>query len=65
MARIAVVSIDLARARAIAGRGLGARRRPGFYRRATLWATRETPVDNTIEGDRSLTPVWGAGRYRG
>ncbi|NUO57450.1 MAG: cupin domain-containing protein [Hamadaea sp.] len=26
----------------------------GFYWRATLWGTRETPADNTIEGDRSL-----------
>jgi quercetin dioxygenase-like cupin family protein len=27
---------------------------PGFYWRATLWGTKETPADNTIEGDRSL-----------
>ncbi len=27
---------------------------PGIFWRATLWKTRETPVDNTIEGDRSL-----------
>jgi len=27
---------------------------PGFFWRATLWGTKETPVDNTIEGDRSL-----------
>jgi quercetin dioxygenase-like cupin family protein len=25
----------------------------GFFWRATLWGTKETPVDNTIEGDRS------------
>jgi quercetin dioxygenase-like cupin family protein len=34
----------------------------GFYWRATLWATQETPVDNTIEGDRSQTPGLGAQR---
>jgi quercetin dioxygenase-like cupin family protein len=28
----------------------------GVYWSATLWATRETPVDNTIDGDRSQTP---------
>ncbi len=32
----------------------------GFFWRATLWATRETPVDNSIDGDRSLDP--GASR---
>ena len=26
---------------------------PGFFWRATLWSTREVPVDNTIEGDRA------------
>src|SRR6202008_298440 len=34
----------------------------GFFWRATLWATQETPVDNTIEGDRSQTPGLGAKR---
>jgi hypothetical protein len=34
----------------------------GFYGRATLWATREIPVDNSIEGDRSLTEDVGARR---
>jgi mannose-6-phosphate isomerase-like protein (cupin superfamily) len=29
--------------------------REGFYWRATLWATQETPVDNSIDGDRSQT----------
>ena len=29
--------------------------RDGFYWSATLWATQETPVDNTITGDRSQT----------
>ncbi|MGW1619546.1 cupin domain-containing protein [Streptomyces sp. NPDC002172] len=27
---------------------------PGFFWRATLWKTRETPVDNSIAGDRSV-----------
>src|ERR1700739_1960668 len=36
--------------------------REGFYWRATLWATQETPVDNTIDGDRSQTPGLGARR---
>lgn len=26
---------------------------PGFFYRATLWSTAETPVDNRIEGDRA------------
>ncbi len=26
---------------------------PGFFWRATLWSTREVPVDNTIDGDRA------------
>ena len=36
--------------------------REGFYWRATLWAAQETPVDNAIEGDRSLTAGLGARR---
>jgi quercetin dioxygenase-like cupin family protein len=36
--------------------------REGFFWRATLWATQETPVDNTIDGDRSQTPGLGAQR---
>ena len=36
--------------------------REGFYWRATLWATQETPVGNTIDGDRSQTPGLGARR---
>lgn len=27
---------------------------PGIFYRATLWGTRETPVDNTVAGDRAL-----------
>lgn len=34
----------------------------GFFWRSTLWATKETPVDNTIEGDRSLGEDIGARR---
>src|SRR6201991_4012893 len=34
----------------------------GFFWRATLWATQETPVDNTIDGDRSQSPGLGAQR---
>jgi len=36
--------------------------REGFYWRATLWATQETPVDNSIDGDRSQTEGLGASR---
>jgi mannose-6-phosphate isomerase-like protein (cupin superfamily) len=36
--------------------------REGFYWRATLWATAETPVDNSIDGDRSRTDGLGASR---
>jgi hypothetical protein len=36
--------------------------REGFYWRATLWVTQETPVDNAIDGDRSQTPGLGARR---
>jgi hypothetical protein len=34
----------------------------GFFWRATLWATQETPVDNTIAGDRSQADGLGASR---
>src|SRR5258708_35555418 len=48
---------------AVLERGLtNVQSREGFYWRATLWATQETPVDNTIEGDRSQTPGLGARR---
>jgi quercetin dioxygenase-like cupin family protein len=30
--------------------------REGVFWSATLWTTQETPVDNTIDGDRSQTP---------
>jgi quercetin dioxygenase-like cupin family protein len=33
--------------------------RERLYWSATLWATEETPVDNTIAGDRSQTPDLG------
>ena len=48
---------------AVLQRGLtNVQSREGFFWRATLWATQETPVDNTIEGDRSQTPGLGAQR---
>ena len=31
--------------------------RPGFFHRADLWCTKETPVDNSIPGDRALDLV--------
>jgi len=34
----------------------------GFYWRSTLWSTKEVPVDNRIEGDRSLADGVGARR---
>jgi quercetin dioxygenase-like cupin family protein len=43
--------------------------RPGFFWRATLWATDETPADNTVLGDRSTIvdtrePLAGGMLYR-
>jgi mannose-6-phosphate isomerase-like protein (cupin superfamily) len=34
----------------------------GFFWRSTLWATQETPVDNSIDTDRALTEGLGARR---
>jgi len=34
----------------------------GFFWRSTHWATREVPVDNTIEGDRAVDEELGARR---
>lgn len=36
--------------------------RDGFFWRATLWSTREMPVDNSIDGDRSVDGDLGARR---
>jgi mannose-6-phosphate isomerase-like protein (cupin superfamily) len=48
---------------AVLRRGLtNVQSREGFYWRAALWATQETPVDNAIDGDRSQTPGLGARR---
>src|ERR1700751_1068101 len=48
---------------AVLQRGLtNVQSREGFYWRATLWATEETPVDNSIDGDRSQTDGLGARR---
>ena len=45
---------------AVLERGLtNVRSQEGFYWSATLWATEETPVDNTIADDRSQTPGLG------
>ena len=45
---------------AVLQRGLtNVQAREGFYWSATLWVTEETPVDNTIAGDRSQTPGLG------
>jgi quercetin dioxygenase-like cupin family protein len=52
-----VVGPDAQNRSAILQRGLtNVQSREGFYWTATLWATQETPVDNTIAGDRSQTP---------
>src|SRR5258707_15699152 len=58
-----VIGPDARNRSAVLERGLtNVQSREGFYWRATLWATQETPVDNTIEGDRSQTPGLGAPR---
>jgi len=55
-----VVGPDAQNRSAVLQRGLtNVRSREGFYRNATLWGTEETPVDNTIDGDRSQTPGLG------
>ena len=49
-----VVGPDAQNRSAVLQRGLtNVRAREGLYWSATLWATQETPVDNTITGDRS------------
>ena len=51
-----VVGPDAQNRSAVLQRGLtNVRTRDGLYWSATLWATQETPVDNTIAGDRSQT----------
>jgi hypothetical protein len=57
-----VVGPDAQNRSAVLQRGLTNVSRDGFYWRATLWATAESPVDNTIDGDRSQTPGLGARR---
>jgi mannose-6-phosphate isomerase-like protein (cupin superfamily) len=58
-----VVGPDSQGRSAVLERGLtNVQSQEGFFWRATLWATRETPVDNSIEGDRSQTPGLGAQR---
>jgi quercetin dioxygenase-like cupin family protein len=52
-----VVGPDSQGRSAVLQRGLtNVQSQEGFYWSATLWATQETPVDNTIAGDRSQTP---------
>ena len=51
-----VVGPDAQNRSAVLQRGLtNVRAREGLFWSATLWATQETPVDNTIDGDRSQT----------
>ena len=55
-----VVGPDVEHRSAVLQRGLtNVQAREGFYWSATLWVTEETPVDNTIAGDRSQTPGLG------
>ena len=54
-----VVGPDAQNRSAVLHRGLaGVRSGEGFWS-ATLWATQECPVNNTIEGDRAQTPALG------
>ena len=51
-----VVGLDGENRSAVLQRGLtNVQSREGLYWSATLWTTQETPVDNTIAGDRSQT----------
>jgi quercetin dioxygenase-like cupin family protein len=51
-----VVGPDTQNRSAVMQRGLtNVQSREGLFWSATLWATEETPVDNTIAGDRSQT----------
>jgi quercetin dioxygenase-like cupin family protein len=51
-----VVAPDAQNRSAVLQRGLtNVQSREGIYWSATLWATEETPVDNSIDGDRSQT----------
>lgn len=52
-----VVGPDAQNRSAVLQRGLtNVRSQEGAFWSATLWATKETPVDNTVAGDRSQTP---------
>jgi quercetin dioxygenase-like cupin family protein len=52
-----VVGLDGQNRSAVLQRGLtSVQSREGNFWSATLWTTQETPVDNTIAGDRSQTP---------
>jgi len=55
-----VVGRDPVGRSAVLQRGLtNVRSSEGLYWSATLWVTEETPVDNTVGGDRSQTPALG------
>jgi len=55
-----VVGRDPVGRSAVLQRGLtNVRSSEGLYWSATLWVTEETPVDNTVDGDRSQTPALG------
>ena len=52
-----VVGPDAQNRSAVSQRGLtNVQSGDGVYWSATLWVTQETPVDNTVVGDRSETP---------
>ena len=55
-----VVGPDAQNRSTVLQRGLtNVQSREGCYWSATLWATGESPVDNTVDGDRSQTPGLG------
>jgi quercetin dioxygenase-like cupin family protein len=51
-----VVGPDAQNRSAVLQRGLTNVQSEGLFWSATLWVTQETPVDNTVAGDRSQTP---------
>ena len=58
-----VVGPDTQNRSAVLQRGLtNVQSREGLFWSATLWATQETPADNSIDGDRSQTAGLGASR---
>jgi quercetin dioxygenase-like cupin family protein len=51
-----VVGPDAQNRSSVLKRGLTNVQSEGMFWSATLWVTQETPVDNTVAGDRSQTP---------